>query len=70
MKKRLLVSWEGSEGGADLVKTAKRLIKSQVIKWQRPVQGEGVTNFNLIFRKYNSIRSSSTLSIEFLAMKN
>ena len=42
MKKRLLVSWEGSEGGADLVKTAKRLIKSQVIKWQRPVQGEGV----------------------------
>ena len=36
MKKRLLVSWEGSDGGADLAKTAKRLIKSQVIKWQRP----------------------------------
>ena len=37
MKKRLLISWEGD--GVDLVKTAKRLIKSQVIKWNRPIQG-------------------------------
>ena len=30
MKRRLLCSWEGD--GADLVKTVKRLIKSQSIK--------------------------------------
>ena len=58
MKKRLLVSWEGSDGGADLVKTAKRLIKSQVIKWQRPVAGankkESSIRLNLQFTKFDA----------------